>query len=262
VYLDSFSVSSEYVLWQRGEEQVRAFLTATNRGMSSWLDVEWEKAGDRANDVFDPDRHGDDLQATLFEQAVGVWPGEYFWQLSSAVLKDACSLYEVFLEQMADAVLQRVGARLAKMSTEDSWRWSDCKLFYQHYIGIDVTPPKIEAILWMRNKITHLRDELRTDAGKAEFAAKVALLDLDGPPTPAELDLGLADHRAYIPRGVDLSQLQTVRALDILREHIGVVAQQAFPFDYGGHTNSYLSALKSKSPISIKDFSTRKILAY
>ncbi|GGF18107.1 hypothetical protein GCM10011399_09740 [Subtercola lobariae] len=261
-YLDSHSVSAEYVFWQRDEEEVRAYLVSTNKGMGAWFDQEWEEAEDHANEIFDPDYHGADLPAVLFEKSVGVYPSDYFWQLSSATIKDACTLYEVFLEQMANAVLIRSQARLANLSTEDSWSWSQCELFFRHYIEVEVRPEKIRAVLWIRNKLTHLRDQLRTDAGKAEFEAHMTTLDISGPPTPDETELGLIEHRAYIDSAMQLTQLQTLRVLDVIRDHIGVVALAAFSFDYGRSTTEYLTALRNRSPIRIPDFPSQKLITF
>lgn len=259
-YLDSHSVSAEYVYWQVEEERIRAFLTSTNRGMGAWFDDRWDAAGSEAVSDFDPEQHGDDLQAVLFDREVGVWPSDYFWQLSSAVVKDAVALYEIFLEQSANAVLHRFGARLTNLESENSWRWPECEAFYTHYIGVDVTPPKLDAALWIRNKLAHLRDELRTDAGRAEFGNHLEVLGLDEPETLEEAALGLVDHRVYMSRGVELTQLQTWRLLDVVAEHAAVVALAAFPFIYGGATNPHLAALRAKMPLVVPDLPTKKLI--
>lgn len=260
-YLDSHSVSADYVYWQMEETRVRAFLKSTNRGMGAWFGERWEAAAAEATSIFDPEQDGDDLQAVLFDRDVGVWPSDYFWQLSSAVVKDAVALYEIFLEQMANAVLHRFGARLANLQTENSWRWPECEAFYAHYIGVSVTPPKLESALWIRNKLAHLRDELRTDAGRAEFAAHLTVLSVDGPEAPEEAALGLVDHRAYMSQGVELTQLQTWRLLDVIAEQVGVVALAAFPFIHGGASNSHLAAVRSKTLLTVAGFPARKLIA-
>ena len=261
-YLDSHSVSSDYVFWQFEEIKVRALLRTTNRGMSEWLDSQWDLATARADDIFDPEVHDAGLIAEIFEDEVGVWPGDYFWQLSSAVVKDACTLYETFLERLAHSVLQNVGARLRNMETESSWRWEESKLFYQHYVGVDVVPPKVEAVMWIRNKLTHLRDELRTDIGRQELSAHVGTLSIDHPATANEQALGLVEDRPYMSRGVNLTQLQTWRILDVLADQVGVVARAAFSPMFGGPLNTHLAALMAKTPLTIPKFPTAKLIAY
>lgn len=263
-YLDSHTVSSHYVFWQYEEKRVRAFLRTTNVGMDPWLTQQWEAAGAEATEIFNPDYDDAGLPAEIFDDTVGVWPVDYSWQLSSAVIKDACALYEMFPEQQANEVLKRGRAQLTKMSSEDSWRWNDCEAFYTHYVGVDVTPPAIEAALWIRNKMTHLRDRLRTDAGRAEFTAHLTTLSsgITGPATPDEVALGLVEHAPYMAHGVHLSQLQTWRILDVIADQVGVVAKAAFPYVYGGANNAYLTALANRAPLRIKDFSEGKLFTY
>lgn len=260
-YLDAHDVSAEYSYWRFDEVEVRSFLVATNHGMGDWLDAKWKEAEERAEDIFDPDRHDGGLVAELFEDAVGVWPSDYFWQLSSAVVKDACALYEVFLERMANAVLHRHGGRLSKLDSEDSWKWPECRLFYQNYIGVDVTPPAIESVLWVRNKLTHLRDELRTPAGLAEFQDRLGTLNIHHLRTPDEVALRLVGHEPYTAKGVALSQLETLRILDLLADQVASVALVAFSYDYGGATNPFLDAIRAKSPLPLRGFPTAKLIA-
>lgn len=261
-YLDSHSVPADYVFWQFEETKVRALLLATNRGMSAWLDEQWDAASKQADAIFDPDYHDAGLPAEIFEETVGVWPGDYFWQLSSAVVKDACSLYESFLERLAQSVLQNVGASLRNAQSESSWRWEECVLFFQHYVGVDVTPPKVDAILWIRNKLTHLRDGLRTETGWKQLSAHLATLSIDHPASLDEAGLGLVADRPYMSRGVNLTQLQTWRILDVLADQVGVVALAAFPPMYGGALNPYLTALLAKTPLPIGKFPTARLLDY
>ena len=262
IYLDSQIVSSQYVYWQHEEQRVRAFLRATNTGMDPWLRQRWDDAEVEADTTFDPERDDAGLTAEIFEKAVGVWPADFFWQLSSAVIKDACALYEMFLEAQANEVLGRAGAGLTKMNSEDSWRWNECRAFFSNYVGVNVTTPEIDAVLWIRNKMTHLRDQLRTQAGRREFAAHLATLGISSPATPEEEDLGLVEHSRVMARGVHLSQLQTWRILDVLANQIGVLALAAFPYVYGGKTNPHLTALANRTPLPIKDFSAGKLFTY
>jgi hypothetical protein len=263
-YLDSQTVSAEYVYWQQDEMSVRALLRSTNIGMARWFDETWEATYEHANAIFNPDYHDAGLPAELFQEEVGVWPDDYFWQLSSAVVKDACSLYEAFLERIAHAVLRSAGAGLHNRQTESSWRWEECELFFAHYVGVDVSPPNVDAVLWIRNKLTHLRDELRTDAGRREFAAHVANLGLDAEPTLEEQQLGLVEHRPYMHfgGGVNLTQLQTWRLMDVIAEQVGIVALATFPFLYRRATNPYLDALRAKQPTRIQKFNTNKLIDY
>ena len=148
------------------------------------------------------------------------------------------------------------------METESSWRWEESKAFYQHYVGVDIVPPKVEAVLWIRNKLTHLRDELRTDTGRQELAAHIATLSIDHPASTEEKALGLVEDRPYMGRGVNLTQLQTWRILDVLADQVGIIARAAFPPMFGGLLNPHLAALMAKNPLPIPKFPTNKLIDY
>lgn len=247
-FRDWTTVPSQYVAWRTDYDAVRRFLINTNVGMSAWLDTQWSTASAEADRRFDPDQHDAGLVAEIFEETVGLWPDDYFWQLSSAVVKDSCTLFEVFLEDLAHAVLSRHGGGLDTRGSEDSWRWPECRDFYADYLGITVTPPDVEAILWIRNKLTHLRSTLRTSAGMGDFTGHMTVLGVDGPATADELDIGLVDTKPYLAHGVALTQLQTLRMIDHLGEHIGAVATAVMPYTDGTAATPALTALRLGKP--------------
>jgi hypothetical protein len=260
-YLSSSDVTAEYVYWMMEEEKVRAYLRNTNKAMDAWLTAQWEQAETDASEIFDPERHDAGLEDELFMEAVGIRPADYFWQLSAAVIKDACTLYEVFLERSAQEVLRRVGASLSTSDTDDSWRWDDCEVWYQHYVGVDVRPPKLAAALWIRNKLTHLRNEIKTNEGRSLLRGHLDVLGGFEPPSEPELALGLVEHGKYLHNGLALSQLQTLRVLDAVRDTVNEVALAVFPYVYRSTTNPYLTALQSKQPIGIPKLK-RTLLTY
>ena len=77
-YLDSHSVSAEYVFWQLEEQKIRAFLRTTNHGMDAWLRDQWDAAEKHANAIFNPDYHDAGLVAEVYQERIGVWPPDYF----------------------------------------------------------------------------------------------------------------------------------------------------------------------------------------
>lgn len=252
-YLRSHDVSVQYVFWQREHQQVRAFLVHTNEGMSDWFDRQWAAANDRADEIFDPERHDAGLAAELFEQATDVWPEDFFLQLSSAVVKDAVTLYELFLELLADEVLSNYGVRLATTQAEKTWRWDDCVAFYDAYLGVDVATARIQAARWIRHKMTHQRSEIRTPAGRMEFEQHLAAMHLDDVKTDGTY-IALADHKPYFTHGVELTQGQTLRILDIIADEVASVALAAFPFTHGNSSSIPLLALREGASIRIKGF--------
>jgi len=260
-YLAAQNASADYVFWQRDHSDIRSYLIKTNQGMGAWFDSRWAAAEAHANDIFDPDQHDGALVADLFDGEVGVWPEPYFFQLSTAVVKDACTLYELFLETTANAVLHRYGGRLATLDSEASWHWPECALFFKYYMNINVIPPEVESILWLRNKMTHLRMRLRTEAGRIEFKQHLAALKVSGPPTADELTLDLTDHKPYFTGDVYISQFETLRILDKIGENVSTVASAAFQYEYGSATSPYLAAVHAGTPVTIPKFSNTKFIA-
>lgn len=252
-YLGSHDVSVEYVFWQREHQQVRAFLVHTNEGMSKWFDRQWAAANSRADEIFDPEHHDAGLAAELFEQMTDVWPEDFFLQLSAAVIKDAVTLYELFLESLADAVLSRYGVRLATTKAEKTWRWDDCEAFYASYLGIEVATAQIQATRWIRHKMTHQRSEIRTPAGRLEFERHLAAMHLDDI-NADDAYTALADHKPFFTRGVKLSQGQTLRILDVIANEVASVATAVFPFDYGTASSAPLLSLRDGKLIPVKGF--------
>lgn len=250
-----------YSQWHFEELTLRGFLATSNRGMSSWFTAQYSIAEKRADEIFNPEIHGESLPYDLFWEETGIDPNSYWWQLSAAAVKDACALFEVFLEQSANEILKRHGSSLKAMGTENSWKTHECDAFYENYLGLTARPQAIKDIVWMRNKLTHLRDELRTEAGIKDFEKKLGQLGISGEPSEEEATLGLVAHEPYFVSGVHLTQLQTWRILNLLRSHINSLGQALHAFEYGAKTTSFLDAVASGAPQDVKSFSAKQHLA-
>ncbi|MFK0002542.1 hypothetical protein [Paenarthrobacter sp. NPDC090522] len=248
-----------YYQWHFEELKLRGFLLTSNIGMNSWFEDQYDSANTRANTIFDPDRHGLSLPYDIFMERTGIDPNEYWWQLSAAAVKDACGLLEVFLEEAAHEVLGSRGSGLLKMRTEESWHWNACAGFYEDYLGLQVKPAEIADVIWMRNKLTHLRDELRTREGLNEFHERSERLGISHSPTPEELALGLVPHEPYAVRGVHLTQIQTWRVLEIVRSHVDALGLALHGFVYGSLTSEPLEAVAAGTPVDTPNFKSRDI---
>lgn len=253
---------TEHVYWKRDEGELRAYLLATNKAIDAWFEERWNEAVEQAAEIFDPDQHDEYLPNELFHEAYGIWPASYYRQLSGSVLKDSITLYELFLERLANTVLRRFGAGLSTAETDDSWRWPDCVLFYRHYLGIEVASPEIEAIRWMRNKLAHLHGSLRTRQGKVQFEQHLDALALNAPSSAEESEMGLVDQRPHFPRGIYLTPVQTWRVLNLVANQVEATTGAAFPFTAGRTSTSHLEAVRSRSPVPVKDFGHKKLIVW
>lgn len=253
---------TEYVYWQRDEEELRAYLRATNKAIDAWFGERWNEAVDRAVEIFDPEQHDEYLPNEIFHEAYGIWPASYYRQLSGAVLQDSITLYELFLERLANTVLGTFGASLSTAGTDDSWRWPDCVLFYRHYLGVEVESPEIEAIRWMRNKLAHLRGSLRTQEGKVRFEHHLSDFGLNAPSSVEEAEMGLVDQRPYFPRGIYLTPVQTWRVLNLVANQVKTTAKASFPFTLGRESTKYLEGVRDRDPVPLKDFGHKRFIAW
>jgi hypothetical protein len=250
-----------YVIWHRDELELRSFLLASSKGMTAWFRAQEEAAENDVRGTFNPEDSYGDEGYSLFMDRVGIFWEQYWYQLAASVIKDAFTLYEVFLEKSAHDLLRPYGSGLLKLSTEDSWKMHECHDFFETYLGIDIDSSEVGDIQWIRNKLSHLRDSLRTDAGKAEFAEKIHALGIDGDATRAEKDLNLPhyDYGRNLAFGnsLTLSPLEAWRILNILRKNIEHLTKFLYQLQYGRYTTEALDDLSNGKVARERD---RKIL--
>lgn len=223
--LDQSQTTFAYANWHRHEIELRSFLVASTTGMSSWFSTKEKEASEAVDHLNPAEMYGGE-GFDHFMDEVGIFWDDYWNQLASAVVKDAFTLFEVFLEKSADGILRRRGSELLKLRTEDSWHMSDCKRFYLDYLGLTLMTQDLEDIHWIRNKLAHLRDELRTDAGKEEFATRLARLEVAGDESLDEEEEKLQlphvkyGREASFGKALVLSPLEAWRILNIARARV------------------------------------------
>jgi hypothetical protein len=245
-----------YTTWHRDELEVRSFLLASARGMSTWFSTKEDEA-EAAVANLDPEyMHGSEAYDHFMEE-VGIFWESYWNQLASAVIKDAFTLFEVFLEESVNNLLSRYNSRLVTLDTEDSWRMSDCRWFCEAYLGFDLMTDELDAIQWIRNKLSHLRNELRTEGGREEFATKLSMLGVSHDQTSDEENLQLS-HFEYgrdltFAKSLVMSPLEAWRMLDLLRLHVDALAHVFYRFRYDPVTTEALSALGDGIPARKRD---------
>ena len=250
--LDSASTTLVYATWHRDEIELRSFLLASTRGMSTWFSMKEEEAEAAVAHLNPEEIYGDEAFSHFMDD-VGIFWETYWYQLASAVVKDAFTLLEVFLEKSVDNLLRGYGSRLITLDTEDSWRMGDCRYFFDAYLGLEVMPQELDDIQWIRNKLSHLRDGFRTEDGRNEFAAKLNRLGVSHPETPEEEDLHLS-HFAYgrglaFAKSLVLSPLEAWRIMDLVRGRIDILARDLFRFRYERATTEALIKLSGGTPM-------------
>jgi hypothetical protein len=179
----------------------------------------------------------------------GIFWEQYWQQLSAAVIKDAFTLFEVFLEESAHGLLRGYGSGLKNLSTEGTWLLRDCNGFYKDYLDVTITTPEIENVQWIRNKLSHLRNSFRTTEGKSDFAEKIADLRIRGEATKEEKEWGLPnqehDTSSLMTESLVLTPLEAWRILDIIRTNVEELTLVLHGIQYGSNTTSALENLRA-----------------
>ncbi len=81
--------------WRAIDHDSRVFLELTTTVMSERFDVLWKEIGERPGD---PD--GYDEVIDIFDREVKIQPIDYHWMLEAAVVRDAVTAFEVYLEKV------------------------------------------------------------------------------------------------------------------------------------------------------------------
>ena len=151
--------------------------------------------------------------ADEFDKAVdGLWPYEFEQLLLSAVLRDAVSVFEYYLEQAAEEVLSAHGCTFPRRDPQESPKWGELRDFCLHYLGVDISTDEVCVIRQLRHILTHQQGELRTEKTRSVYS--------EGPETPGHT--------------VKLNPEDVLSYVDVLGEVIRSVDRVAYEFSWGG----------------------------
>lgn len=224
--------------------------------MSAWFETK-EQEAEAAIQHLDPEQTDGSEAFDHFMDEVGIFWEQYWYQLASSVTKDAFTLFEVFLEESANEILRCYGSNLKSLSTEDSWRMPQCDDFYRDYLGFPIFTETVEDLQWIRNKLAHLRNELRTTTGKEEFSQKLTRLGLseDANSDEAELRLPHFDYGRELAftKSLVLSPLEAWIVLNLLRKIIENHTLVFHDIKYGGASTQALDDLQNGRPVNERD---------
>lgn len=215
------------------------------------------KAEHKAQLSFDRNAHpGLEAYTHLMEETAIFWD-RYWEKLSAAVIKDAFTLFEVFLEESAHDLLRRYGSGLNKLSTEATWLLVQCNTFYEDYVGRTITTPEIENVQWIRIKLSHLRNSFRTPEGENDFADKIAALGIRGEESEGGRERDLPnrtpDAGSLMTGSLVLTPLESWRILNILRRNVEELTLVLHGIQYGSNTTSPLEELLQGRTVRNRD---------
>lgn len=202
------AVTRAFDEWRVTDSDIRNFLTLT----TCWTDERyhdlWEEIGARPGTEDGPD------QPDVFDKEVGgLWPDDYHWMLRAAVIRDAVTAFEVYLEKAASEVLRCHGYAW-KVKLGHTPRWDDLVKFASECLGVAVDSDPVRHVRALRHTLTHMRGELRTQEQRDQFGMKD--------------DSGFPNKRAV------LTTESVIDSLDDLGAVVRTVDAVAWRYSYGG----------------------------
>lgn len=147
-----------YDEWRWTDRDQRAFLTLGLKFTREAYQRLWDQIGEEPSD-------GSEDWDEVFDQRVGgLWPHDYEWLHLAAVVRDAVTSFEVYLDKTCLDVLLAHGAEPSK-----DLRWRDMKQIFEA-LGVNIETGPVKRIRTIRHVLTHRRGELRTEQQRQQYA--------------------------------------------------------------------------------------------
>ena len=133
--------------------------------------------------------------------------------LRAAVIRDAVTAFEVYLEKSTSEVLRHHGYAW-KLKPGRTPRWDQLVKFTSGYLGITVDSDPVQRVRALRHTLTHMRGELRTQEQRDQF--------------------GIDDDSGFPSKWAVLTTESVIDSLDDLAAVVRTVDAVAWRFSYGG----------------------------
>jgi hypothetical protein len=201
-------VTRAFDRWRITESDIRRFLTLTTRWMDERYQDLWDEVSAR------PGSEDDDQSDVFHREVDGLWPEDYHWMMQAAVIRDAVTAFEVYLEKATSEVLQFHG-HAWKLKPGRTPYWEDLVRFTSGYLGVSIDTGPVRRVRALRHTLTHMRGELRTQEQRDQFGV--------------EEDSGFQGNRAVLTTEL------VIDSLDELATVVRKVDAAAWRFSYGGN---------------------------
>lgn len=220
----------DYVVWSNEDRELRAYLLATQRGMSEWFENR-QAAAEAGVALLNPEHLDGDEAFNTYMEDTGIFWTNYWERNAAMVIRDAFRIYEVFLFNSAHKLLTRYDSGLLAYGSEQSWNTNVCAQFYREYLELEVLTDGLEAAKWIRDKLTHLED-IKSRGGKEFLESKRQILGLNDEVSAEEEALGLFHQNTSLGFGKTLrfSPLETWRILNAIRNQANIIGRAVHGF--------------------------------
>lgn len=195
--------------WKLTEPRLRTFLSLGLSFLTEGVERTWEEIGRR------PALDDGLEQIDVFDDEVGLYPQDFEWMHAAAVLRDAVSAFEVYLEKAREEVRRAHGHD--EVVEAQAPRWGQLRRFFLD-IGVEIQTADVADVRDLRHFLTHRRGELRTPALRRQFASE----------------------HVMPPLAVELSEAQVIAAMDMLAEAVRSVDHAAWRYSWGRQRSNTL----------------------
>jgi hypothetical protein len=200
------AVTRAFDEWTLVDGDIRAFL----RLGLAFADAEYARISKEAEQ--EPSEDGYPELIDVFEARVGnLHQHDFDWMLLSAVLRDAVTNFESYLEKAREEVLRHQGQPIE--IPERLPLWTEFKRFFRQ-LGVAIESDDVRRVRRRRGFLTHRRGELRTEAMRKEFQQGDSS------------DL-------FAPLSVELSREDVVAEMDVLAEVVREIDKAAYRYTWG-----------------------------
>jgi hypothetical protein len=229
-------VSRSFEEWRQVDHDIRVFLNLTTLWAGRLYEEKWTEAEAELNAIFDPDIHYGDEHLGFFENKIqGLWPYDYEWILRAAVVKEAVTAFEVYLEKGLDEALGRKGLEVTRSERHQSPPWPELVKCHK-ILGSNVGTERIKQIRNLRHLLSHQRGELRTERMRAKFAND----DISAKP---EADTSWS--RSYVGGKVQLTSGTAEEILNDLAAVVRETDKQVWAVAWGGAVTPELDKIRA-----------------
>jgi hypothetical protein len=198
-------VSRAFDEWKPVDGDQRAFLRLGLQFAASEYDRLWKEADQ------EPHYEGGSELPDAFEAKVhGLYPNDFQWMLLAAVLRDAVTSFEVYLEKAREEVLAHDGQPV--QIAHESPHWGQQKQFFCQF-GVKIETHEVKEVRALRNFLTHRRGDLRTEAQREQYRKE----------HPGE----------FFPLALNLSQHDVVYAMDELAAAVRLIDAVVYEYSWG-----------------------------
>lgn len=158
-------VTRAYDDWHMAEMGLRSFLRLGREFSDEGYESRWERLSKLPGDEDEPD-----LDELFYDETGGLTSFEFDWLLMNLVVRDAVTLYEVYLETVLhEVVTHRVhGTTVGEVTPQ----WRQLTAVFKRAFGVEIDTPHVKEVVALRHLLTHRRGELRTDALRKQYDTK------------------------------------------------------------------------------------------